>query len=250
MDHPPPTPSRPCARPVSPERSFDWYAQRGWHAPNVTAILPNVMGAMGASAPAQPQSKKVWRLAFFGRLEERKGLVRARLLHEDAMEAWLCALASTRPRALLDAQKLFVEAVEGLPASMHQAKGFEVVMVGANAWIDNQPSTDWLQSRTVNWSWPHKVLANVPRAQALHAVKQDGILLVLCSMVEVRVCAKAHGSGRRRAGSDARGAPSHAYRMRPLRWPRPARKPFHSWRSMWVGWPRCWSQARQVSEQP
>ena len=61
---------------VTAVRSFDWYAQRGWHVPNTTAILPNVMGAMGASAPAHPQTKKVWRLAFFGRLEERKGLVR------------------------------------------------------------------------------------------------------------------------------------------------------------------------------
>jgi hypothetical protein len=77
-------------------------------------------------AAAEPQAgdeKPVWRLAFFSRLEERKGL------------------------------KLFVEAVAALDAAALDAR-FEVHFVGAESRIDMLPSGAWLRERTAAWTFP------------------------------------------------------------------------------------------------
>ena len=55
---------------------LSWYSQRGWALPPVATVVPNVLA--GDAAAAQVREKPVWRVVFFGRLEERKGLVRAR----------------------------------------------------------------------------------------------------------------------------------------------------------------------------
>ena len=67
--------------------------------------------------------KPVWRLAFFSRLEERKGL------------------------------KLFVEAVGALDQAALDAR-FEVHFVGAESRIDMMASGDWLKERTASWTFP------------------------------------------------------------------------------------------------
>ena len=75
----------------------------------------------------EPGPKPVWRLAFFSRFEERKGL------------------------------KVFVKAVQQLQAAVG-GEGrpvldprFEVHFVGAEARIDMRPSTDWLRTKTAAW---------------------------------------------------------------------------------------------------
>lgn len=66
--------------------------------------------------------KPVWRLAFFSRLEERKGL------------------------------KLFVRAVDALQEAALEAEArFEVFFIGSDARIDMQPSTQWLRAVTASW---------------------------------------------------------------------------------------------------
>lgn len=63
---------------VSPSRYLvDWMRGEGWQLPERTFVIPHVSraGATGEPPPAPPQnSDRVERVAFFGRLEERKGL--------------------------------------------------------------------------------------------------------------------------------------------------------------------------------
>ncbi|KAK9821580.1 hypothetical protein WJX81_008053 [Elliptochloris bilobata] len=97
--------------------------------------------------------KPVWRLAFFSRLEERKGL------------------------------KLFVEAVATLDHASLDSR-FEVHFVGAESRIDMLPSGDWIRERTASWSFPVHIRVNAERGEALDILSQPGTMLVLCSLVD------------------------------------------------------------------
>jgi glycosyltransferase involved in cell wall biosynthesis len=62
---------------VSPSSYLvDWMRGDGWELPESTFVIPHVSraGATGADPPPPPEPKPVERLAFFGRLEERKGV--------------------------------------------------------------------------------------------------------------------------------------------------------------------------------
>ena len=72
--------------------------------------------------------KPVWRLAFFSRLEERKGL------------------------------KVFVAAVKRLQQAAAEGSWgkpldprFEVIFVGADSRVDMRPSSEWLKAKTASW---------------------------------------------------------------------------------------------------
>jgi len=54
----------------------DWMRGEGWELPERTFVIPHISraGATGRPAPAAPELRPVERIAFFGRLEERKGV--------------------------------------------------------------------------------------------------------------------------------------------------------------------------------
>jgi glycosyltransferase involved in cell wall biosynthesis len=54
----------------------DWMRGEGWRLPERTSVIPHVSraGATGRQPPPVPELRPVERLAFFGRLEERKGV--------------------------------------------------------------------------------------------------------------------------------------------------------------------------------
>ena len=84
-------------------------------------------------APRERESKPVWRVVFFGRLEARKGI------------------------------KLFVDAVERLPKEILERPEFEAYFLGAKSRIDHMLSSTWLRRTTKNWSWKTHIMANTPR---------------------------------------------------------------------------------------
>ena len=66
---------------ASPTEHMRAYLQaRGWRLPTDTRVIPNVMPAIEAEPKQEAPElntghvKRVWRLAFFSRMEERKGL--------------------------------------------------------------------------------------------------------------------------------------------------------------------------------
>lgn len=93
----------------------------------------------------EAEEKPVWRLAFFSRLEERKGL------------------------------KLFVEAVAALDHAALDSR-FEVHFVGAESRIDMLASGDWLRERTASWSFPvRRCLLKLLRAARFHDLCQSSL---------------------------------------------------------------------------
>ena len=63
---------------VSPSRYLvDWMRQQRWQLPPDTLVIPHLTRAVAAGEPqprAEAGTERVRRLAFFGRLEERKGI--------------------------------------------------------------------------------------------------------------------------------------------------------------------------------
>ena len=139
------SPPRPCR--------LAWYAQRGWTLPRTTAVIPNAV--QGDAAAAQVRAKPVWRLVFYGRLEERKGI------------------------------KIFVEAVKQLPLDVTSRQDFQVVFMGAEAVIDGARSTDWLRQATADFKFSVMVKANTPHDQAMEFIRIEGNLAVIITMVDV-----------------------------------------------------------------
>jgi glycosyltransferase involved in cell wall biosynthesis len=80
---------------VSPSRYLvDWMGAEGWKLPGRTVVIPHVSraGATGKRPPPAPDLTPVERLAFFGRLEERKGVrpfVAALNALEPELLAWI-----------------------------------------------------------------------------------------------------------------------------------------------------------------
>lgn len=148
----------------------DWYAARGWRLPKPRFFIPNVMPQMvdpnlkdggELQDPAKAKMvgiaawKPVWRIAFFGRLEERKGL------------------------------KLFLAALKRLsPKFKSELPNFEVLVMGARGVVDDVAADEWLEPQLEALSIPYRLLVNLPRNDALKLISEPGILLVLCTTVE------------------------------------------------------------------
>ena len=94
----------------------------------------------------------MWRLAFFGRLEERKGI------------------------------KLFVDAVDRLPSNITSRPDFEVVFMGSEVKIDQIPSGVWLDKKTAHWNFTTRVYMNMPGYDpALDIPKECAAALGACA---------------------------------------------------------------------
>lgn len=125
--------------------------QRGWHLPPASSVIPNIVPQAAHSSEVR-QLQAVWRLAFFGRLEERKGL------------------------------KLFCSAIEMLDAS--QLPKLEVIFIGGEAQVDMLPSIQYIKARTATWPMPVMIYGGLPRSAALHVLKRAGTLIAFTSLVE------------------------------------------------------------------
>lgn len=125
--------------------------QRGWYMPPEASVIPNIIPQASTSAKHR-QQRRVWRLAFFGRLEERKGL------------------------------KLFCGAVELLFVS--RFSGLEVTFVGGEAQVDMKPSIEYLRDRTADWPITVNIFGGLSRLAALAVLKTPGVMVVFASLVE------------------------------------------------------------------
>ncbi len=125
--------------------------QRGWRLPPAASVIPNIVPQAAQSADDR-QLKGVWRLAFFGRLEERKGL------------------------------KLFCDAIEMLDATT--LPKLEIIFIGGEAQVDMIPSVKYLKARTATWAMKVTIYGGLPRASALAILRDEGVMVAFTSLVE------------------------------------------------------------------
>ena len=125
--------------------------QRGWRLPPAASVIPNIVPQAATSAEKR-QLKPVWQLAFFGRLEERKGL------------------------------KLFCDAMEMIDIST--LPRLEIIFIGGEAQVDMIPSVKYLNTRTAGWPMPVKIYGGLPRAAALAILRAEGVMVAFTSLVE------------------------------------------------------------------
>ena len=125
--------------------------QRGWRLPPAASVIPNIVPQAATSADKR-QMKSVWQLAFFGRLEERKGL------------------------------KLFCDAVEMLDKS--SLPRLKIIFIGGEAQVDMMPSVMYLNARTAGWPMSVTIYGGLARAAALAALRAEGVMVAFTSLVE------------------------------------------------------------------
>ena len=56
--------------------------------------------------------------------------------------------------------------------------------MGTEAKIDMRPSSVWLKEKTAHWSFKKHLKVGVKRDEALEILSMDGMLLVLCSLID------------------------------------------------------------------
>ncbi len=126
--------------------------QRGWQLPTNTTVIPNIVPGAHSQLSAERETVSVWKLAFFGRLDERKGL------------------------------KQFCTALDSL--SKKDFPRLEVDFIGSEAKIDMLPSREFLRRRAAAWDFKVNILGGLLRSEALARIKSNGTLVVFSSLVE------------------------------------------------------------------
>ncbi|KAK9906836.1 hypothetical protein WJX75_008813 [Coccomyxa subellipsoidea] len=179
---------------------------RGWALPADTHTIPNVMPtfephqapAGEGTPPDMGSNKRVWRVAFFSRMEERKGVkvfVDALNLldsgqlkqSQEANSKWWREQAAAAHGGSPGSEGLERGAnrtMRRLAASRGQKEDFEVYFLGADTYMQYQPSSVWLAEQSRGWPWKAHLLMNAPRSEALAVLAEPGMLVVFCSLVE------------------------------------------------------------------
>ncbi|CAL8462363.1 g1896 [Coccomyxa elongata] len=194
---------------ASPTQHMRAYLRaRGWRLPTDTRVIPNVMPALVAEprqeAPGGLDTghvKRVWRLAFFSRMEERKGvkvfvdalhlLDAARLKQsQEANSKWWRGMLSAEGTAEVLGGAAGIGEQDknmsrrSLKATVGPKEELEVFFMGGDTYVQSQPSSTWLEEQAARWPWKAHLLMNAPRAEALAVLAQPGMLVVFCSLVE------------------------------------------------------------------
>lgn len=87
----------------------------------------------------------------------------------------VCSASTTLRQALL-------EGFEG--RIWRSPKSPQVYFLGAEAAVQQQPSSTWLAEAAQAWPWKTSLLVNAPREEALGVLRQPGMLAVFCSLVD------------------------------------------------------------------
>jgi glycosyltransferase involved in cell wall biosynthesis len=106
----------------------DWYGDRGWKMPEKVSVVPNCLSLpplpfssspshLSSSSSSKPLIKAVKTVAFFGRLESRKGI------------------------------EIFFDAISLLGDNILSKPDFKVLIVGGSAQIRSQKSEEWICNR-------------------------------------------------------------------------------------------------------
>jgi glycosyltransferase involved in cell wall biosynthesis len=142
---------------VSPSQyMLEWMRSNGWKLPEKSYVQPNVLppAVWADREEVKPTGgrRSVKELVFFGRLEERKGLV------------------------------LFCDAVDAL--SRMACPPFEVTFLGKTGRVAGLDATDYIDQRAKKWTHPWQVLTDCDQTAALQYLRDGKRLAVIASLVD------------------------------------------------------------------
>ena len=138
---------------VSPSNYLiDWCVKAGWRVPERTFVQPYVRPLVGA-LPTASGPVNVRELAFFGRLEVRKGL------------------------------PLFCDAVEQL-AKAKLLGTAKILILGKPGQIDGQGGQAYLEARASRWRCPWEMITDFGQQQAVERLRAEGTLAVMPSLAD------------------------------------------------------------------
>lgn len=145
---------------VSPSRYLlDWLRESGWALPARAEVRQNVLPKPTVAAPPIAAGA-VRELVFFGRLEERKGVV----LFCDALDRLVH---------------------QGAPADLR------VTFLGGPAPVAGEDGVAYVRRRAAAWPWPVDGRHDLPSHEALAYLAGEGRLAVIPSRIENSPCTVA-----------------------------------------------------------
>jgi len=134
-----------------------WLATRGAPVLHVQP-MPQPMPDPGPARPASAQTEPIREIVFFGRLEDRKGVV-----------------------VLLDA----LDRLAARVAQDEEAPRPEIVtFLGRAATVQGEPAARVIARRAVGWPWPVSVLDRLDRDAALEVLRAPGRLALILAPAE------------------------------------------------------------------
>ena len=144
---------------VSPSRYLlDWVRESGWALPPRAEVRQNVLPKPRESAPAAAGAVK--EVVFFGRLEERKGVV------------------------------LFCDALDHL-AREAAPEDLRITFLGGSAPVAGEDGIAYVHRRAAAWPWPVDGRHDLPSHEALAYLAGEGRLAVIPSRIENSPCTVA-----------------------------------------------------------
>jgi len=146
---------------VSPSRYLlDWLRESGWALPTRAEVRQNVLPKPHEAPAVLTSARAVKELVFFGRLEERKGVV------------------------------LFCDALDRL-AGEGVAGDLRVTFLGGPASVAGEDGVTYVHRRAAAWPWPIDGRHTLPSREALAYLAGEGRLAVIPSLIENSPCTVA-----------------------------------------------------------
>jgi GT2 family glycosyltransferase/glycosyltransferase involved in cell wall biosynthesis len=131
-----------------------WERDRDWKLPAATYVQPYLAPTRVGPAAATTGREPVRELVFFGRLEERKGLV------------------------------FFCDALEKLAAKTAMGRSLDVTFLGKEAEVHGKASRQYLAERSRRLPFRTRILTDRDRQAALEYLRGPGRLAVMPSLME------------------------------------------------------------------
>lgn len=139
---------------ISPSQYMvDWMRHRGWRWSSPTHVIQNLMPEAVAEAPQEETSAfSIVEWVFFGRLEQRKGLL------------------------------IFLEALRQVPEEMRER--IRITFLGKAIVTPQFDSAAVIREKLADWPQPPRLILDYGRDQALDYLRQPGRVAVIASLVE------------------------------------------------------------------
>ncbi|MGB9669367.1 MAG: glycosyltransferase, partial [Anaerolineales bacterium] len=140
---------------VTPSKYLiEWMMGQKWTLPEKVYLQQYVMPrtARAEARVSKPASRQINEIVFFGRLEERKGLI------------------------------LFCDALDRL--AKQRVKAFTITFLGKIAAVQGINSVDYIRKRAEKWPWKYQIISDKDQPGALMYLQRQGVMAVMPSLAD------------------------------------------------------------------